>query len=336
VLPPAGLTWREYVERWVDDRGGWLPLADQLIHRAQGAVDIALDPQTVERGLRRLARREHQEGGQYGRWMLRFFGFTSSTERLVRWLGTGHSRFADLPCGLRLEHLALWNRPPIAESPLACWVLVGIAAAHQGRLDRVACAHWLQRAEHYLPQAGIAAVLEVGLLRAVLEAKSGDHAGATARLHRLRELVPSGELSPSDRRADRECFLARIQHLRAEMLTRPPPGVEPDLEHARTLYQEIPDSTIPFVSFRRSVGLAYCAWKLGQIAEAVQLAHRAVDDAGDAGLIGMRVTALNMLGRVVDPASAAAINERAQRMAARLGDEELMQRVAHAKPVVAP
>jgi len=77
VLPPAGLTWAEYVDRWVDDCGGWLPLADQLIHRATGAVEIAADPQTVERGLRRLARRGHQPGGQYGRWMLRFFGVTS-------------------------------------------------------------------------------------------------------------------------------------------------------------------------------------------------------------------------------------------------------------------
>src|SRR3954462_1056890 len=66
-LPPAGLSWGEYVERWVTDCGGWIPLADQLIHRAQEAVEIALDPQTVERGLRRLSRRGHTPGGQYGR-----------------------------------------------------------------------------------------------------------------------------------------------------------------------------------------------------------------------------------------------------------------------------
>jgi hypothetical protein len=328
------------VERWVVDCGGWLPLADQLIHRAQGAVDIALDPQTVERGLRRLARREHQEGGQYGRWMLRFFGFTSSTERLVRWLGTGHSRFADLPCGLRLEHLALWNRPPIAESPLACWVLVGIAAAHHGRLDPVTCDYWLVRAERHLPAAGAAAELEVGLLRAQLETKSGDHAAAMARLDKLQGLVTERELAQSDRqddrKIDRQCFVARLHHLRAELYTRPASGAEPDVARARTLYDEIPESSIPFVAFRKAVGLAYCAWKLGDHGEAVRLARRAVDEAGDAGMIGMRVTALNMLGRLLDPADAAAVNERAQRMAARLGDEELMQRVAHARPVVPP
>src|ERR1043165_191216 len=110
-LPPAGLSWGEYVERWVEDRGGWLPLADQLIDRAQALVEIPLDPQTVERGLRRLARRGHKEGGQYGRWMLRFFGFTSPIEQWVKWLGTYHSRFADLPCSLRLRLV-----PPIGKA----------------------------------------------------------------------------------------------------------------------------------------------------------------------------------------------------------------------------
>jgi hypothetical protein len=112
-LPPAGLTWAEYVERWVEDCGGWLPLADQLIHRAGDRVEVPSDPQTVERGLRRLAKREHKPGGQYGRWMMRFFGVTSPIEHSVRWLGTYHARFADLPSGLRLEQLALWNRPPV-------------------------------------------------------------------------------------------------------------------------------------------------------------------------------------------------------------------------------
>ena len=55
-LPPAGLSWGEYLARWVTDIGGWLPLADQLIHRAGDAVDIPQDPQTVERGIVQRAR----------------------------------------------------------------------------------------------------------------------------------------------------------------------------------------------------------------------------------------------------------------------------------------
>jgi hypothetical protein len=328
VLPPAGLTWAEYVDRWVDDCGGWLPLADQLIHRATGAVEIAADPQTVERGLRRLARRGHQPGGQYGRWMLRYFGFTSPVERLVRWLGTGHSRFSDLPCGLRLEHLSLWNRPPVSESPLVVWVYVGTASAHFSRLDREACAHWLSRAEPHARAAGVHAELEVGLLRAQLEMDSGERAAAAARHIALDERLTTGPLPP----IDAECFRARLQYQRALQCTRPAPGEEPDIARAREHYEAIPDSTISFVAFRRHVGLAYCAWKQGALDEAIRLADRAVEDAGDAGLIGMRVAALNMLSRVVSPERAAVVNERARRMAARLGDEELMQRVAYSTP----
>lgn len=332
VLPPAGLTWAEYVDRWVDDCGGWLPLADQLIHRATGAVEIAPDPQTVERGLRRLARRGHQPGGQYGRWMLKFFGFTSPVERLVRWLGTGHSRFSDLPCGLRLEHLSLWNRPPVSESPLVVWIYVGTASAHFSRLDRDACAHWLGRAEPHARAAGINAELEVGLLRAQLDADLGDHAAASTRHALIEERLRAGAQTP----VDTECFRARLQSQRAMLCTRPADGVEPDIARARQHYEAIPESTIPFVSFRRSVGLSYCAWKRGDLEEALLLARRAVDDAGDGGLIRMRVAALNMLSRVVSPEHAAIVNERARRMAAQLGDEELMQRVAHSAPLQTP
>jgi hypothetical protein len=324
-LPPAGLSWAEYVERWVADCGGWLPLADQLIDRARGAVEIACDPQTVERGLRRLARRGHQSGGQYGRWMLRYLGFTSPVEALVRWLGTGHSRFSDLPCGLRLQHLALWNRPPIAESSLVCWVYVGIAAAQFSLLDREACAHWLTRAEHHAVAAGVRAELEVGLLRAQLEIDAGARTEAHERHARLDGQLRTGPLAT----IDAECYRARLQHQRAMLCTRPAPGEPADIVRARELYAAIPESTIPFVSFHRALGLSYCAWQLGDRAAASELARRAIDDSGDGGLIRMRVTALNMLSRLLDPEHAAVVNERARRMATYLGDEELLVRVKH-------
>jgi hypothetical protein len=325
-LPPAGLTWADYIARWVDDCGGWLPLADQLIHRAGEAVEIALDPQTVERGLRRLARRGHKPGGQYGRWMLRFFGFTSPIEQWVKWLGTYHTRFADLPCGLRLEQLALWNRPPVSESPLGCWILVGIASAHHSRLDLDACEAWLSRAEDRTRAAGPAAELEVALLRGQVLIDRHDRDGAQRladaiedRLHAL----PDTDVAP---------YRARLQDLRALHFPRPPPGKLPDIERARELYAAIPDSALPFVSFRKTVGLAYCAWRLGNVDEAIRLAQRAADDAGDGGLVRMRVMALNMLSRVLDGEQAAIVNARAHRMAAALEDEDLLRRVALCAP----
>ncbi|MEO8552108.1 MAG: hypothetical protein ABI678_19155, partial [Kofleriaceae bacterium] len=122
---PSALTWGEYIKTWTEDRGGWTPLANELIDRA-AATEVPQDVQSVERGLRRLATRGHKPGGQYGRWMLRYFGFVAQVDELVKWMGQYHTRFADLPCGFRLEHLTLWNRPPIAESRLAAWIHVGI------------------------------------------------------------------------------------------------------------------------------------------------------------------------------------------------------------------
>jgi hypothetical protein len=320
-LPPAGLSWAEYLNLWVTDCGGWSPLANQLIHRARIGVEIADDPQTVERGLRRLARRKHLPGGQYGRWMLRYFGFTSPIEQWVKWLGTYHTRFADLPSGLRLELLALWNRPPISESPLACWVYIGLAHAHHSRLDDEACASWLARAEGPSHAAGPAAEIEIALLRAQVAIERGDYSTLDDLHRRVEERLPRVE--------DRMPLRARLLHQRAERCTRSEPL---DLVRARDHYHAIPDTDVPFVVFRKAVGLAYCAWKLGDTPAALRLAQQAIDAAGDGGLVRMRVMALNMLSRVLPPEQAAIVNERARRMAAALEDEDLIRRVAHCAP----
>lgn len=328
-LPPAGLSWADFVERWVADCGGWLPLADQLIHRAGDSVEIPQDPQTVERGLRRLAKREHKPGGQYGRWMMRFLGVTSPIEQWVRWLGTYHARFADLPSGLRLEQLALWNRPPVSESPLACWIHLGIASAHGSRLDIAACELWLSRAERHVAAAGATAEIELALLRAELETSRDAHAAAEVHERAARERLGTAVLAA----ADELPYRARLAAVAAARFTRPPGGALPDLHRARACFAEIPDAPIPFVAFRKCVGLAYCAWKLGELDEAARLVERAVEEAGDGGLVRMRVMALNMLSRILTGARAAAVNERARRMATALEDEDLLRRVRYCEPV---
>lgn len=329
-LPPAGMTWGDYVERWVAECGGWVPLADQLIHRAGRAIEIAEDALTVERGLRRLARRHHKPGGQYGRWMLRYFGFTTPVEQWLRWLGTYHTRFTDLPSSLRLEQLALWNRPPIAESVLACWIHLGMAHAHHSRLELDQCEHWLLRAERHAAQAGEAAVLEVALLRAEVAFDSGARGDAQRRQGEAGERL-AGAVLPA---ADLDAYRARLEHHRAGHYTRPRAGEPEDLIRAREHYRAIPDSPLPFVMFRKSVGLAYCAWKLGDRDEAARLARRAAEAAGDGGLVRMRVMALNMLSRVVSEAEAAEVHARARSMATALEDEELLRRVGNCAPVI--
>lgn len=329
ALPPAGLTWGQYLERWVRDRGGWLPLADELIHRAGDSIAIARDPQTVERGLRRLARREHKPGGQYGRWMLRLFGFTSSVEQWVKWMGQYHTRFSDLPCSLRLEHLALWNRPPIGESRLACWIHVGIAAVHLSLLDRESCKHWLARAARGVARAGPAAEIEIALLGARLETNEGDRRSAERRFAAVDELLRVAGLP----RPEEIAYRARLLDQRAYHFTKPAPGELADVRRARELYAAIPeDPSVPFASFRKCSGLAYCEWQLGDAAVAAELAERAATHAGDGGLMRMRVMALNMLSRVTTGARAASVRERAWRMATMLEDEDLLRRVERCAP----
>jgi hypothetical protein len=336
-LPPAGLSWAAYIERWVDDCGGWLPLADALISRARGRFEVPDDPQTVERGLRRLARREHKPGGQYGRWMLRLFGVTSPIEQWLRWLGTGHTRFADLPSGLRLEQLQLWNRPPIAETPLVAWIELGIAHAHHSRLDHEGCEHWLTRAAPRVAAAGPAAEIELALARVETESDSRRNETAPPWLARVDELLACAGSPASTAGAlaepDLLAYRARLAIQRATLCTRPPAGVAPAVAAARAHYAAIPESSIPFVACSRAIGLAYCAWTVGETAEAIQWATRAIDEAGDGGLVRMRVRALNMLSRVVDGARAVEVNARAHRIATMLEDEELLRRVAQSAPL---
>ena len=314
---PASLTWGEYLKGWVGDRGGWTQLANELIDRA-AATDVPQDVQSVERGLRRLATRGHKPGGQYGRWMLRYFGFVGGVAELVRWMGQYHTRFADLPCGFRLEHLTLWNRPPIAESSLVAWIHVGIAHAHLARRDPEACAHWLASAERHAPHAGVEAELECALLRAELDADvANDHVAARAGLDAIRDRLVS------------DVLIARHADQLARLSTR---GPSIDIAAARAAYESIAPSQHPFIAFRRAAGLSYCAWKLGDRGSAITLARAAVEHAGDGGLLRMRVQGLNMLSRVLDGAEARAVHERAGRIAAQLEDEELISRVAQCEP----
>ncbi|MFT3696688.1 MAG: hypothetical protein QM831_26340 [Kofleriaceae bacterium] len=315
-LPPS-LTWNVYVNQWADDRGGWSALANELIDRAAN-TDVPQDAQSVERGLRRLATREHKPGGQYGRWMLRYFGFIAAVDELVKWMGQYHTRFADLPCNFRLEHLTLWNRPPIAESRLAVWIQLGIAHAHRSKRAFDQARHWQGLARRSAPHAGRDAEIECLLLDAQLLSDADTHATADV----LDAIAARLEGDP--------VFVAMLADLRAHALIRPSGGNDrAAVLAAQAAYSEIPDSAEPFVAFRKAVGLGYCAWKLGDRAAAETFARAAVEHAGDGGLLRMRVNALNLLTRVQDGAAARASHDRAARIAARLEDEELMTRVAN-------
>jgi len=99
-------------------------------------------------------------------------------------------------------------------------------------------------------------------------------------------------------------------------------------EAGRAICAAIPaDTAIPVVDFRRALGLGYCAWKLGQPSEGVELALEAADHAGDGGLVRLRAMALNLASRIAIGDRAAELRARARRLSARLEDEELLARV---------
>ena len=323
---PIGLTWEAYIEHFVEELGGWTALADELVRRAAGRADVPLDLQSVEKGLRRLARREHRTGGQYGRWMLRVFGVPPLVQDWIRWLAQYHSRFADLPTSLRLEQLRLWDRPPVSESGAAAWVHVAMASVLHRLADLDGCQQRMNLAMAGAARAGVSATIEIDLFAARLATDQGRRDDAAALLAEAERLLADGSLE----RADRLCYQARLLGQRAYHLTKPLPGDAEDLHGALALFQQIEeDLSLPFVCFRRYAGLAYCTWKLGDAAEGARLARLALDHAGDGGFIRFRVLALNMLSRMVSADEAAELSARAARLARQLEDEDLSRRVRH-------
>lgn len=322
--PPAGLTWAVYVEQLVQAHGGITALADELIRRAQQSAEVPEDPQSVEKGLRRLARREHRPGGQYGRWLLRHFGVPSRVEDFARWLSQYHSRFADLPTSVRLAQLRLWDRPPVSESRAAPWVHVGLASVLHRLADLPGCRERLAIAVKGAERTGSAALVEAKLLAARLATDEGERADAV----RFLKQAETALVTTSHSRADQLCYRARIIQQRGYHLTKPLPGQEPDVRGALALFQSIEeDASLPFVAFRKCAGLAYCAWQLGDVEAGARLARLAATHAGDGGFVRFRIMALNLLTRMVPPVEAQELNLRAERLARQLEDEDLLQRV---------
>ncbi len=289
VTDPLGCTWARYVERLADEHGGWTALTHLLMRRAGPSAGLPEDPGSIERGLRRLRSRGNAPGGQYGRWLLEHFGVPRPLDETARWMGQYHSRFSDLPLSMCEAQLRLWDRPPISESPAACWIRLGLASVAMRRGDPDgALARLGEDKAHPL-----AARIEAELLRARL--------GTLEALTRARAAIARLQRGP-----ERDCYHARwadqraYQHARAARYAA-----------AARFYRSIdPDSPVPFALFRRHHGLAYCHWRLGEPDTATAHARAALDHAGDAGLLRFRVMALELLAHI-QPADAPALLMRA-------------------------
>jgi hypothetical protein len=309
----AGFTWGDLLTALIEEHGTLSAVAWRLIEQASGD-DVA----SIERALRRLRRRGQLDGGVWGQRLLRVFGVPATVESRVRWMGLYHSPFSDLPLPLCQDQLRLWDRPPVSTSRARVWLHLGHASCALRARDFTDAAAQLARATAAL--AGLAghddARLEVALVGAYVASQRGESVQpAFAAAERL---LTAAELAPDDA----ACFRARLVDQRAYQLNRAG-------EHAAALalYESLPAEDLhPFASYRRDAGRAFGCLRSGRADEALLLAMRACEHAGDGGYTRLRAMGLLLVAQVQGRPGGDAARARARAIALRLGDGELLAR----------
>ncbi len=320
--PIDAFTWKEYTLALVDELGGWKDLAEALQERAE--EDVPFETASVVKSLTRLAERENMPGNKYGKLLIKVFGLPPSINEWGRLMGQYHSRFADLPVGLRRQQLLRWDRPPVSESPAAMWVHIGLASlAHRERDLDEAQRRLLLESE--VPRPEPDSHIEFLLLSARVASDLGEHDQESAAVDQAEALLAEQGVSSHDR----ACYHARLVDQRAYRISRPwrdDPGL---LAQALYLYSSIPQAGVPpFAAWRRELGRAWCLWRGGSPGEAITAARRSCEHAGDGGFIRLRIMALNLMANIVGPGQEATeYQERAAAMAKRLEDEDLLHRL---------
>ncbi len=310
---PGGLTWGDLIASLVEAHGSLSQVAWKLVEHADGD-DVA----SVERALRRLRSRGQRDGGQWGQRLVRVFGVPRTIEDRVRWLGLYHSPFTDLPVGLCLDQLRLWDRPPMSSARARVWIHLGFAgcALRTRRFDD-ATVH-VDRTRAALAPLGReydVARIELALIEGFIASHRGGEVADA--LDRAAAVLASATLAD----ADRACFVARLADQRAYQLNH-----AGDYTAALACYEALPAADEhPFASYRRDAGLAYGYHRTGRAAEALELAQRACEYAGDGGYTRLRAMGLILIAKLAGPDAAEAIT-RARAIANRLGDDELRAR----------
>ncbi|MCB9760303.1 MAG: hypothetical protein H6739_10745 [Alphaproteobacteria bacterium] len=312
---PLPFTWAELVDLHVAERGGLTELVRVLYEIHPGALPD--DPQSVERGLRRLRKRTGP-GDRYGRLLLRHFGLPGRVADQARALGQYHSRLSELSVDVRRDQLRLWDRPPVSESAEAAWIHLGLATLAHREGDREAMARRLELAALGAARAGVQAEIELALFQARRVMDEGDPEGALALLEQVPPLLDQVE-DPDDR----ACLVARRVDQRAYILSRPWRAHPEVLAQAEALYRSIPDDGPAFARFRRHEGLGWCLWRQGRRDEALRQATLAAQAAGDGGYLRLRCLALGLRARVLGPGPEAdALKKRVARIRAALGEAD--------------
>jgi hypothetical protein len=310
----------------------WELLVDTIVaeHGSLAAVAARLaetrgwkeDAESIARALRRLRARGTRSGGRWGTRLLATFGLPRSVDARLRFMGSYHSRFVDLPVSIGTDLVQLWDRPPTSESRAGrIWLSLARAIlAMRAGDDDAARAH-LATARRASPD-DLAGRIEIALAEARL-------AGEDDRLDALDDVpawLDALDASPACDRAQFDCLRARYVGQVSHAHNR-----RGEIDVGEALHRALPDTptTPAFARSRRANGLAYARHRKGDHDEALRRAWLAVRYAGDGGHVRLRAMALLMVARVAGNAAIAdEARERARCIAVDLEDEVLAARCA--------
>lgn len=315
ATPGAALDWAAYLDGLVAEHGTLAAVAERLAAARAHRDDV----ESIARALRRLRARGSRAGGTWGERLIATCGLPQPVEARLRFMGSYHARFVDLPLPLCADLVALWDRPPTSDSrggrawlSLARAILAmraqrpADAAVHLATAARVADADPRARIEVALGQANLDSRAAPGVVPAALapvERWLADLAGDDAACLRARWV---GQVAHAWNHAGK-------------------------LDDALALHAALPDdaTTPAFARSRRANGLAYGLHRLGRRTDALAEARRAATFAGDAGHVRLRAMALLMIARIAGAtAEGRDAHARAAAIADALADATLAHRCA--------
>ena len=308
---PGQPSWADLVDHLVAEHGSLAQVATRLAETRA----FREDAESIARALRRLRARGAGPGGVWGTRLLATFGLPRSIDERLRFMGSYHSRFVDLPRSLGADLVQLWDRPPTSDSRAGrAWLSLARAILASRGKDREGTREHLATARAAgADDPAIAAELALGEAL-VAEPEEADRilAGVETILSR----IAVGH--------DADCLRARWAGQVAYGANR-----RGDVARAEALHRALPDAptTAPFARSRRANGLAYAANERGDRDEARRQAWLAARYAGDAGHVRLRAMALLMVARVTpDDAEALEARGRARAIATALEDAVLAAR----------
>lgn len=303
-----------FIDELVEQHGSLVAVSERLAAGHGWKDDVA----SITRALRRLRSRGSLPGGKWGDRLLRTFGLPASVDARLRFMGSYHSRFVDLPVSLCTDLVQLWDRPPTSESRVGrLWLSLARSQLALRTGDTAEATIHIENARP-LASDDPAAFVEVALGISLIESKPRPGVVAEALAEVPAKLFQVQEQEHAD------CLRARYVGQVSHALNH-----AGEIDRAEALHAALPDTpeTHPFARSRRANGIAYGRFRHGDLDGAVHHARLAARYAGDAGHVRLRAMALLMIARVArDAAESAEARERARAIARALEDTILLKR----------